>query len=32
MTAQMPISGAAMASDTPVLSVQNLTVGVAYRF
>ena len=29
MTAQMPISGAAMASDTPVLSVQNLTVSVS---
>ena len=29
MTAQMPISGAAMAPDTPVLSVQNLTVSVS---
>ena len=29
MTAQLPISGAAMAPDTPVLSVQGLTVSVA---
>jgi peptide/nickel transport system ATP-binding protein len=29
MTAQMPISGAVMAPDTPVLTVQNLTVSVA---
>ena len=29
MTAQMPISGAAMAPDAPVLSVQNLTVSVS---
>ncbi|MGV8986173.1 MAG: ABC transporter ATP-binding protein [Cypionkella sp.] len=29
MTAQLPISGAEQAPDTPVLSVQNLTVSVA---